>query len=318
MFLAEKMVHKAKELQSPFVLLKIDIFKAFDSVEWRFLKALLERVGAGTRFIGFYDSIFVNANSAVVINGRTSKTFDISCSVRQGCPASFLLFIMLLEGLSCMIQKALMAVRALRGVPFKKAGLELAHQFYSDNTTMLVQTDKANVQKCVDLFDTFGTASGLKVNWKDTAAVMISSTPKPQELDSFGWQWETEGNFSKLLGFHFGDGISQDMVWTQINTKLEAQIVAAKHHPFNYMERVVLINQQYEASMWYIMMLWRGKDGQLEELERKTRKFLWEGQKTSAHPRVQHKQLTRPTKEGGVGLIALGEQSCAMTSQMMF
>jgi hypothetical protein len=135
MLRAEEMVHKVKELQQPYVLLKVDIVKAFDSVEWGFLVAFMHRAGFGAGFIGFISAIPENANAAVILNGRITKSFDISRSVRQGCPISSLFFVMILEGISCMIQKKVQS-RQLRGVAFREENNKLAHLFYSDNTTV--------------------------------------------------------------------------------------------------------------------------------------------------------------------------------------
>jgi hypothetical protein len=85
---------------------------------------------------------------------------------------------------------------------------------------------------------------------------------------------------------------------------MDKQIALAKKMPYQYMERKTLINQAIQASVWYIAVLWRGNHGQLKMMERKIQRFLWEGQKGAAHPRVNYKPLACDAKEGGIGLIS--------------
>ena len=47
-----------------------------------------------------------SANFAVLINGTPSKFFPASRGIRQGCPLSPLLFILVIEGLNLMIADA--------------------------------------------------------------------------------------------------------------------------------------------------------------------------------------------------------------------
>lgn len=43
----------------PFVYLKLDVVKAFDSVEWSFVERMLEKMGFGDFFMDFFRSIML-------------------------------------------------------------------------------------------------------------------------------------------------------------------------------------------------------------------------------------------------------------------
>lgn len=94
---------KAKLVAQDFIFLKLDIRKAFDSLEWGFLFAVLERFGFGPTFISYIRATTVGASSSVLLNGCFTTPFLISRSIRQGCPLSALLFVIVMEVLSSMI-----------------------------------------------------------------------------------------------------------------------------------------------------------------------------------------------------------------------
>ena len=78
-------------------LVTIDIEKSFDSVNYHFSIAILERIGFGNEFIEWIKVLLNNQESCVINGGKTSKYFKQERRTRQGNPISAYLFIMMLE-----------------------------------------------------------------------------------------------------------------------------------------------------------------------------------------------------------------------------
>jgi hypothetical protein len=145
-----------------------------------------------------------------------------------------------------------------------------------------------------------------KINWEEMEAVMISADPKPAELNKFKWKWEQQGQYSKLLGFYFGEeGIDEGMVFQQIKSNSAEQLGKARLTPFTPTERKVVVTQLLEGSLWYVLTLWKGKEQELQELDRIMANFIWAGQKEYSAPKVDLQTLYKPKKEGGIGLISI-------------
>ena len=81
----------------PGFLLLVDFEKAFDSVEWSFLFKTLETFNFGNKFIQWVKILYNNILSCVGNNGYYSDYFELSRGIRQGCPLSALLFILVVE-----------------------------------------------------------------------------------------------------------------------------------------------------------------------------------------------------------------------------
>lgn len=78
------------------MLLSLDAEKAFDRVNWAFLRAVLQNIGLGPTMINNIFSLCNHHQAPIRVNGSLSKPFEIGNDTRQGCP---LLFVLVMEHL---------------------------------------------------------------------------------------------------------------------------------------------------------------------------------------------------------------------------
>jgi hypothetical protein len=71
-------------------LKNVDFEKAFDSVEWNFIRKSLEFLGFGPSIIHWFETFYHNSESCVLNNGHLPKRFKIERGDRQRAPLSLI------------------------------------------------------------------------------------------------------------------------------------------------------------------------------------------------------------------------------------
>lgn len=66
------------------IIMKFDIKKAFDSLDWNFLLKVLKAFGCNSKFCHWIDVILKSARIFVCINGKPAGFFKCIRGVRQG------------------------------------------------------------------------------------------------------------------------------------------------------------------------------------------------------------------------------------------
>jgi hypothetical protein len=88
-------------------MLKLDLAKAFDRIEWSFIVQALRRQGFHGHFIDFVHTCMETATFSVLINGQPYGPIRAERGIRQGCPLSPYLFVMAINELFICLQQAL-------------------------------------------------------------------------------------------------------------------------------------------------------------------------------------------------------------------
>ena len=120
-----------KDEVSPRCALKKDIAKAFDSVHWSFLLNTLRAMNIPEEFVHWVELCVCTASFSVQINGELAGYFQSKRGLRQGCALSPYLFVICINVLSQMLDKA--AEKKLFGYHPRCKNILLTHLCFADD-----------------------------------------------------------------------------------------------------------------------------------------------------------------------------------------
>ena len=152
------------------MFLKLDISRAFDSLSWRFLFEVMESIGFGSRWMRWVAILLQTASTKIIVNGIPGESIAHACGLRQGDPISPMLFVIAMDVLTAMIKKAT-EVGVLSTTPGISPTQRLS--IYADDVAMLIKPTCMDLSFIRNALDAFGTASGLRVNYRKSSAIAI-------------------------------------------------------------------------------------------------------------------------------------------------
>ncbi|XP_057249417.1 uncharacterized protein LOC130590851 [Beta vulgaris subsp. vulgaris] len=117
------------------IAMKLDMSKAYDRVEWGFLRKLLLTMGFDGRWVNLVMSCVSTVSYSFVINGRVCGSVTPSRGLRQGDPLSPFLFILVADAFSQMIQQKV-ATKEIHGARASRNGPEISHLLFADDNRM--------------------------------------------------------------------------------------------------------------------------------------------------------------------------------------
>lgn len=143
--------------------IKIDIKKAFDTLDWGFLRTILLSFGFCSIFMDWILNILSSARIPIHTPAGIRGYFSCSRGVRQGDPLSPLLFCSAEDFLSRYLRiyansGTLAQMRYTNNVLFP------SHMFYADDILLFCTATLKNMRMIRDTFLCYGNLSGQKVN----------------------------------------------------------------------------------------------------------------------------------------------------------
>ncbi|XP_059436295.1 uncharacterized mitochondrial protein AtMg01250-like [Corylus avellana] len=159
-----------------FMAVKLDMSKAYDRVELRFLEAVMRKMGFDERWIRLVMMCVSSVHYAILINGEPCGDITPTRGLRQGDPISPYLFLICAEVLSSMVTRA-NRDGLLSGVPTSRRGPKISHLFFADDSLLFCMTTHAQWSNLSAILWTYEEASGQKTNNNKTTIFFSKNTP---------------------------------------------------------------------------------------------------------------------------------------------
>uniref|UniRef100_A0A803PTS1 Reverse transcriptase domain-containing protein n=1 Tax=Cannabis sativa TaxID=3483 RepID=A0A803PTS1_CANSA len=147
---------------SPRCAIKINISKAYNTMNWDFIESLLAAFNLPQRFIKWLMTCITTTSYSIIMKGRIQGRFKGEKGLRQGDPLSPLLFVLVMEYLTRLLQLAA-SNSNYRFHPLCKK-LRLINLCFADDLIIFSKCSQQSIATLKHVLEEFSKASGLHIN----------------------------------------------------------------------------------------------------------------------------------------------------------
>ncbi|XP_056842877.1 uncharacterized protein LOC130495492 [Raphanus sativus] len=295
-----------KETISPRCAMKIDISKAFDSVQWTFLINTLKALGLPERFIHWISLCITTASFSVQVNGELAGYFQSKRGLRQGCSLSPYLFVICMNVLSRMIDEA--AKKGKIGFHPKCKNIDLTHLCFADDLMIFADGTKRSVEEILRVFDAFDKMSGLRISLEKSTLFLAGVSAQKQDEILSHFPFESGSLPVRYLGLPLLTKNMTVLDYMPLIEKIRKRISSWTGRFLSYAGRLQLIKSVITSLANFWMAAFRLPSGCIKEIERLCSAFLWSGTElNNRKAKVSWADICSTKQEGGLGLRRLKE-----------
>ena len=291
-----KVLHQRK-ISSLF--LKLDISKAFDSVDWAFLLEILTHLGFGPTWVSIISNLLRSASTQIILNGIPGESIFHQRGLRQGDPLSPMLFILVMDVLNSLFIKAESEGLLL---PLLSTGQRFS--LYADDVALFIWSNEQDLQLTKNILAVFGEASGLQTNLQKSCVIPIQCDEEFHGVVNNTLHCATANFPTTYLGLPISNKKLRKcdlMVWIE---KIANKLPCWKASLMTLAGRAVLVKSVLTAIPIYILVAIKVPKWFLRAVDKIRRGFLWTGRQRANGGccLVAWEKVMRPLDLGGLGI----------------
>ena len=313
----QETIHSAGLNKEECMLLKLDIQKAYDMVDWRFLCKMLEAFGFARQWINLIFKFISTPKISVLVNGTPEGFFEVSRGIRQGDPLSPFLFIIMAEAFGRAISDAYNKKR-LSGITVTKDVPNITHQQFADDTILPGKSEISEAHTLKKIINLYMEASGQKVNALKSEIFFINTSPNMEEqiCKIMGYK---KGAFPcKYLGIALEKGTKAGKVWDNTLEKLDNKLCSWKDRWLTKAGKCTKICAVLSAIPTYPLSCLPLSKQNLNKFNSKMRNFLWNDRDKDKLALIKWENICKPKDLGGLGVKNLQWQNEALGAKLIW
>ncbi|KAK2368688.1 hypothetical protein QL285_081866 [Trifolium repens] len=256
--------------------LKIDISKAFDTLEWSFLLKVLHCFGFNEVFCNWIHVILQSAFLSISVNGRAEGYFNCSRGVRQGDPLSPLLFCLaedvLSRGISILVNSGVLD--QIKGTRHFKVP---SHTFYADDLMVFCKGKLSGLKELKKLFNNYALQSGQVISTAKSTIYSGSITHGRLNLIVDLLNFKVGALPFNYLGVPIFKGKPKSSYLQPVADKIASKLTAWKASLLSMAGRVQLVKSVIQSMLIYSISVYSWPTGLIKEVEKSIRNFIWSG-----------------------------------------
>ncbi|XP_028790032.1 uncharacterized protein LOC114746021 [Neltuma alba] len=166
------------------MVVKIDMNKAYDRLEWRFIEEVMRKMGFSEKWIAWIMECVQSVMLNLVIGGKKITEIEMRRGIRQGDPLSPFLFIIAADALSSMVQWHV-DMGLLKGIKLAKHYPILSHCFFANDSLFFINAKRNNCRRLMEILNVYSQASGQTINLDKSCVFFSKNTVEKVKQEAF-------------------------------------------------------------------------------------------------------------------------------------
>ncbi|KAL0401241.1 UNVERIFIED_CONTAM: hypothetical protein Slati_4154000 [Sesamum latifolium] len=227
--------------------LTLDVSKAYDQVEWRFLESVLLRLGFHRKFV----------------------------SLVMTCVSSVSFSFLLNEALSGMLYRA-ESMGLIQGIAISRSAPRVSYLLFADDTLIFCPATTEAMSCIRQILEDFEWASGLRINSEKSAIVFSRNVNEDRRWDLASILGVmVVPRHDKYLGLPTISGRSKKELFEGIKERIWGKLNSWASRKLSQAGRTVLLKSVIQTVPTYSMNCFRLLDSLLRDLESLMANFFW-------------------------------------------
>ncbi|XP_078165206.1 uncharacterized protein LOC144559912 [Carex rostrata] len=169
--LLKEVIHSFQSMQGgdDHFVLKADLAKAFDRLNWSYLFALLPEYGFSPTLCNWIKACITSSKFTIIFNDKGDGFIKLKRGLRQGCAMSPYLSIIAMDPLSRMLEASRKTGR-LRDLKLTRTSDPLTNSMFADDLLLMGSISQHEVQEFASIISDFCQILGMLINSQKSKA----------------------------------------------------------------------------------------------------------------------------------------------------
>ncbi|XP_048503121.1 uncharacterized protein LOC125498862 [Beta vulgaris subsp. vulgaris] len=285
-FICQDMLKNYKRKSAPArCTLKVDLKKAYDSLNWEFIRELLIGLKFPERYIGWIMECLTTPAYSLSINGGLNGFFHCKRGIRQGDPISPLIFVLAMEYFTTLMKK--MSHREEFKFHNRCDQLKIHYLIFADDLMLFSKV-----------------TSGLEASPEKTAIYYFGNVKEEEQSRILQVTGYKKGSFPfRYLGVPITSKRLSKADCDILVDRMLKRIMSWSSRHLSYAARTTLVNAVLMSLHTYWAQNFLLPKCVLHRINQVCRAFLWEGKVVlSKAPPVAWDWVCKEKKKGGLGV----------------
>lgn len=296
--------------------LKIDLKKAFDSLNWSFILLILRALRFPDSYVHLISQCITTTRFSVAVNGELGGYFRGARGLRQGDPLSPYLFVLAMEVLAQLLNNDYFNGQI--GYHPSASNPPVTHLAFADDIMVFFDGQQSSLERIAATLDGFSAWSGLTMNRQKTELFVAGmSELESSDLSSLGF---SIGSLPvRYLGLPLMHRKLQICDYRPLLDQLKRRFSSWSSRALTYAGRRQLLASIISGTLNFWFSSFILPKGCIKSIESMCSRFLWNGNITSkAAAKISWKSVCMPCSKGGLGLRDLSSWNTTLSLKLIW